>query len=127
LLAVAPYGMRGIVLVSRLMDSVTIEAGPTASIHGRILDEQGQPLANATVRYGIRKGQSHRDWAPAFDGRAGTDKDGFFTAQDLVPGYEYWLMAVTQVDHMGRPHLLRFVGNTRPETPGMVELGDLKG
>jgi hypothetical protein len=126
LLAVAPNGMRGIILVNRSEDSVTIEVGPTASIRGRILDEQGQPLADAAIRYGIRKGQSHRTWAPGFDGEARTDRDGFFIAKDLVPGYEYSLMAVTQVDDIGRPHLLRLVGYTKPATPAMVELGDLK-
>ncbi len=126
LLAAAPNGMRGIVLVNRSTDSVTIKLGTTASIRGRILDEQGQPLANAAVQYGIRYGQSHRSWKPGFDGEVRTDKDGFFIAKDLVPEYEYWLMAVTQVDDTGRPNRLRLIGYVKPETPGMVEMGDLK-
>jgi hypothetical protein len=126
LLAVAPDGMRGMVLVSDAETTVVIEVGPTASLRGRILDERGEPVVGATLQYGILAGEMHRRWHSTFDGEAETDGQGRFCAGGLVPGHDYRLRVGTEVDGSGRPRGWQAVGNIKPDVPGMLELGDLK-
>jgi hypothetical protein len=126
LLAIAPDGMRGMVLVGDSDTPVTIEVGATASLSGRIVDEQGEPFAGATLRYGIQHGEMRRSWYPRFDDETKTDQRGSFTAGLLVPGHAYWLMVAIKVDGSGRPKALELLGHFKPEVPGTIELGELK-
>jgi hypothetical protein len=91
LLAVAPDGMRGMVLVKDSDEPVTIEVNPAASLRGRVLDEHGAPVAGATLRYGILIGERGWSWYRQFDGEAETSQDGSFTTGGMVPGYDYRL------------------------------------
>ncbi len=65
---------------------------PRARISGRVLDEQGHPVPDATVRLadgGVKGGR---------DVRATTDRSGAFTLGGLRPGSTYWLVAEADDD-----------------------------
>jgi len=126
LLAVAPDGMRGLVLAGDSEEGVVIEVGPTASASGRILDERGDAVAGATLHYGINAGEMRRRWYASFDGEARTDAHGRFCAGGLVPGHAYWLMVATDMDGAGRPRRWQAAGNIKSDAPVMFDLGDLK-
>ena len=63
---------------------------PRARISGRVLDTQGRPVADATVRLADGGSKGGRDVS------AITDRSGAFTLGGLRPGSTYWLVAETE-------------------------------
>jgi thiol-disulfide isomerase/thioredoxin len=65
---------------------------PRTRIAGRVVDDQGEPVSNVTVRLadGGAKG--------GMDIRATTDRSGGFTLNGLRPGSTYWLIAEAEDD-----------------------------
>ncbi len=60
-------------------EPVTVELDPLAQIEGRVLDEDGRPVAGVTVR-------ADAPYAPYVDVEHPTQADGRFTVRDLGPG-----------------------------------------
>ena len=75
----------GSVTVGPDMGSITLKLVPLARISGRVLDTEGEPVSNVTVRclqQSIVSG--HRVWQPAQS--TGTDDGGNFLIDNLPPG-----------------------------------------
>jgi RNA polymerase sigma factor (sigma-70 family) len=66
-------------------DSFTVQLQPCGSVSGRIVDQDGEPVAEALCRGGV----AGHGWI-ALD--VTTDKNGRFHAKGLVPGLGYWIM-----------------------------------
>jgi RNA polymerase sigma factor (sigma-70 family) len=86
---------------------LTVKLQPCGSVSGRLVDQDGQPVAG--VRLPGRLGNSQE---------ITTDKEGRFHAEGLVPGVEY---------HVMRPKVIATVLVTVVVEPGKnKDLGDLK-
>jgi thiol-disulfide isomerase/thioredoxin len=83
---------------------------PRGRISGRVIDEQGEPVSNVTVRLadGGTKGGK--------DVRATTDKTGAFTLNGLRPGSTYSLIAETDDDQGA------LTGRIKAKTSDRVEI-----
>jgi hypothetical protein len=67
-------------------DGFTVKLQPAATITGRLLDADGEPLANTEIAGSIEPGQLNlkSGWGGFFYGK--TDKEGKFRIAGLVPG-----------------------------------------
>jgi len=88
---------------------------PKARISGRVLDEAGKPVPDATVRLADGNSKGGRDV------RARTDRSGAFTLGGLRPGSSYWLIA--ELDDEKGPRTGRVRAKTA-ETGVEISLGD---
>jgi hypothetical protein len=101
--------------------SVTLE--PTATVTGRLVSEEGNPVVNAVLR--ISYLMPGRDiWTPSFvHERVRTDDKGVFKLTNLVAGLTYSLEHRTDKGggrrHMHYLHVNPIAGETR-------DLGDVK-
>jgi protocatechuate 3,4-dioxygenase beta subunit len=64
-------------------EPLTVKLEPCGSATGRLLDQDGEPVAGAVVRLDT---ESHHDSAPA---KVKTDKDGRFRFEGIVPGQSH--------------------------------------
>ena len=88
---------------------------PKARISGRVLDESGKPVPDATVRLADGNSKGGRDV------RARTDRSGAFTLGGLRPGSSYWLIAEVEDDQGSRTGRVRA---RTAETGVEISLGD---
>jgi len=119
--------LAGIVHIGSDDEHVEIPIGPTASAHGRLVDqESGEPLADRQIDYGIfiEFEDGTFDWR--FGGSSTTDERGEFTIDGLVVGQEYVLEAVTETDGQGQPRSWHNVGKVTAASAARVEIGDLR-
>jgi len=105
---------------------VTVRLRPTASIAGRALDPDGEPLADAVVQIGYQRRAARelfwflqRDQAPLK-----TDAEGRFRVENVLPGERLTLSFQQGDKFFGGP---RITSENRQLGPGeQLELGDLK-
>jgi beta-lactamase regulating signal transducer with metallopeptidase domain len=116
-----------IVRITADAKDIVLPVAPTASAHGRLIDRStGQPLADRVVASGIflRWGQ-FSSWY--FGSRIKTDRNGEFVVNHLTLGWKWELS--TEVTMGVGEHAFespRVVASVTPESPGLVELSDLK-
>ena len=111
-----------IVLVKSGDDNLTIAVGPTAQIHGRLLDKADKPWANQVIHYGydIPMQSSPDQTAPvravitAFGGRITTGDDGSFTVKGLVSGHEYNFSLFIDTDYGGK--IIHILSRVTPDS-----------
>ncbi len=119
--------LSAIVRITADAKDVVIPVGPTASAHGRLIDRStGQPLADRLVASGIflRWGK-FSSWR--FGSRMKTDRNGEFVVKNLTPGWK-WELSTEVTVGIGEQAFEspQVVGNVTPESPALLELGDLK-
>lgn len=125
--AKSPDGkLQGIVLMKPADKIVTVAVEPTASASGRILGDEGKPVAGATITYGYRINSKDGTFSYRFGGTVRTDANGAFALTGLVPGYEYTLNLVAGTDEHGMPNRWRTLGTAKPVGAQPMDLGDLK-
>jgi hypothetical protein len=116
-----------IVRITADAKDVDIRVAPTASAHGRLIDRAtGEPLVNRVVESGIylRWGK-FSSWR--FGTRIKTDRNGEFVVRNLVPGWKWELSTKVTVGAGEQAfESPQVVGSVTPESPALVELGDLK-
>ena len=95
--------LRGIATAKPENTSVTLMVGPTASMHGRLIDSDGHPLVGKTIEWGFEVKQLFGTFSTNFGGNAVTDSKGLFHFDGVVPGYEYKLSVVTKFGDHGEP------------------------
>jgi RNA polymerase sigma factor (sigma-70 family) len=66
-------------------DPFTVQLQPCGSVSGRIVDQDGEPVAEARSSGGV----AGRGWIAL---EVTTDKNGRFHAKGLVPGLGYWIL-----------------------------------
>jgi thiol-disulfide isomerase/thioredoxin/protocatechuate 3,4-dioxygenase beta subunit len=101
-----------------------VVVGPLTTASGRLLDLDGQPLANKEITYGVLVYQGEPGRSPfstSFGGKVTTDAEGRFTLVNLVPGQRY--DGSIKLDQ----HTSRRVVSAAPKEPGSLDLGDFKG
>ena len=118
--------MAGIVRIETDEAPRVIRIAPTATAHGRLLNDKGQPVVGARLQYGIRV---HEDIAkpdgPAatsFGGIVTTSAEGRFELRSLVPGEEYALESEAEPES-NRWSSLSTIKAVKPED---VALGDIR-
>jgi hypothetical protein len=116
-----------IVRITADAKDLDIRVAPTASAHGRLIDRAtGQPLVNRVVESGIylRWGK-YSSWR--FGSRLKTDPSGEFVIKNLTPGWK-WELSTEVTVGVGEQAFEspQVVGNVTPESPALIELGDLK-
>jgi hypothetical protein len=124
--ATADKKLAAITLVKSTDDTATLPLAPTASATGRLLDHDGRPAAGRRIDYGTRIGPPKGPFIDAFGGTTTTADDGTFTVTGLVPGYEYHLNPVTELDADGRPRGWSGAGTVKAERAEQLHLGDRK-
>jgi RNA polymerase sigma factor (sigma-70 family) len=92
-------------------DPFTVQLQPCGSVSGRIVDQDGEPVAEARCRGGLGSPTS-------LSLELTTDKQGRFRVEGLVPGVEYWIMRPKVVATL----LVQF----KVEAGKHKDLGDLK-
>ena len=95
---------------------LTLRLQPCGAMSGRLLDEDGEPLANTTL--GIGKA---RTMPPEFS--ATTDKDGRFRLDGLVPGLPYGI-ALRRQGQLGQG-MRQLATDVMVEPGKTTDLGDL--
>ena len=98
---------------------VTIALYPTASAVGRLLDEQGRPVADRELYWGedINIDGKMQLFMMGFAPKVTTDAEGHFALPGLVVDREY-LIAIP------RDGMYPLAGSVRPHEPGEVDLGE---
>jgi beta-lactamase regulating signal transducer with metallopeptidase domain len=119
--------LSAIVRITADAKDVVIPVAPTASAHGRLIDRStGQPLADRVVASGIflRWGK-YSSWR--FGSRLKTDRNGEFVVKNLVPECK-WELSTEVTVGVGEQAFEspQVVGSVTPESPALLELGDLK-
>jgi hypothetical protein len=69
---------------------LTVKLQPCGSVSGRVIDQDGLPVAGLRP-YIVGRGLGYLSDAGGLGQRVTTDKDGRFRAEGLVPGQEYWV------------------------------------
>ncbi len=104
---------------------VTVQLEPWATLTGRILDEDGQPLAGVRIQLGFPHSTFFLPvtwWVPPQGEEVKTDRDGRFHAEGLTPGMKVRLSASTDKKYFqlaGTTELSVRAGETK-------DLGELK-
>jgi RNA polymerase sigma factor (sigma-70 family) len=95
---------------------------PTGTVTGRLVTEDGKPVANAVLRvYYLKPGNDA--WSPSFaHQQARTDADGRFRLTNLVGGLKY------SIDHKVQKGTTRqdYYRNVRVKAGETKDLGDIK-
>lgn len=117
----ADGSLAAIVEVETEQAEVYIPLSPTASASGRLLDEDGNPVANTRLSWGrlVALDSERTIWTNNFAAKVVTDADGRFTLPDLVVGQEY---RVT----VQRGNFFHQAGFVKPKAPGPIDLGTLQ-
>jgi thiol-disulfide isomerase/thioredoxin len=103
-----------------------ISVGPTASVHGRLLDElTGKPAIGREVGYGVKVTNGIQTLSWYIFGRTETDARGEFLLNGIVPGWSYELHAQTRLD-AGRRMALATAGHFRPDNAAPIEFGTVR-
>jgi hypothetical protein len=124
---VKDQNLAGIVKIDAHDEQVIVPVRPTASAHGRLIDDMtGTPLTDRQIDYGVHVTYSNGSFSNQFGGSVTTDARGEFTAVGLVPGWEYVFDVVVSRGADGHAQSWRLVGSTKPSRPGLKEVGDLK-
>jgi RNA polymerase sigma factor (sigma-70 family) len=76
---------------------LTVKLQPCGSASGRVVDEDGQPVAGLRVHVSGVVGVSNLDKTPVVV----TDKEGRFRAEGLVPGLTYYVMRAGRLTTLG--------------------------
>jgi beta-lactamase regulating signal transducer with metallopeptidase domain len=117
----------GIVKVGATDKSLDIPIGPLGTARGRLLDEvTGEPLPRRQIEHGIRIDFGDGGSSTYFGSGAITDRDGRFTLGNIVPGWEYTISVVMEVDNEGHARSWYGVGKVTAKDTNVVEVGDLK-
>ena len=118
--------MAGIVRIETDEAPRVIRIAPTATAHGRLLNDKGQAVAGARLQYGIRV---HEDVtkpngpaATSFGGIVITSAEGRFELRSLVPGEEYALESEAEPESNSWSPL----STIKAVKPAAVELGDIR-
>jgi hypothetical protein len=119
--------LSAIVRITADAKDVVIPVAPTASAHGRLIERAtGQSLANRVVLSGVflRWGK-YSSWR--FGSRIKTDSRGEFVIKNLTPRWK-WELSTEVTVGVGEQAFdsPQVVGMVTPESPALVELGDLK-
>jgi hypothetical protein len=117
--------LRGIATAKPEDSSVTLMVGPTASMHGRLIDPDGHPLGGKTIEWGVEIKELFGTFSTNFGSDALTDSNGQFHLDGVVPGYEYTLSVVTKFGAHGEPMQWRPVATKTAPTAEDVDLGDV--
>jgi beta-lactamase regulating signal transducer with metallopeptidase domain len=117
--------LRGIAIAKPENTSVTLMVGPTASMHGRLVDPDGHPLGGKTIEWGFEVKHLFGTFSTNFGSNAVTDSNGLFHFDGVVPGYEYKLSVVTKFGDHGEPMGWRPVATKTAPTAEDVDLGDV--
>jgi hypothetical protein len=118
--------LAGIVKVAAGDANATVPVGPTASAHGRLVDEAGTPLPGRQIDYGYRiDHHPFGTYGYRFGGSVKTNDNGEFIVEGLVPDFEYTLNVVLELGDEGRPRSWQPAGKAKAERVERVELGDL--
>jgi hypothetical protein len=121
--ATADGKLRGMVWVPADAGETVVPIGPTASVSGRVLDENGEVLAGRAIRFGLRMDDRSTQYLRAFGEGVTTGADGSFTIDGLVPGFDYQVTISVLADRRApRP----IVANVTPRRAELIELGDVK-
>ncbi len=86
--------------------SVTVKLRPTGSLRGRLVSEDGKPLAGITVESGYQD-QEAREMSRHRNEETVTDAGGAFTIDGMIPGLEFKLFR--QAKPHGRRAVMRRV------------------
>jgi hypothetical protein len=70
-------------------EPLTVKLQPCGSASGRVVDQDGQPVAG--LRLSVPGRGVHNNLSDSLDFTVTTDKEGRFRAEGLVPGQEYWV------------------------------------
>lgn len=114
----------GIAHISADDPTVDITLEPTASVHGRLIDEStGRPLPGRSIRYDLQfNGQNLNLETPQGKG-VRTSNKGEFTLAGLTPGWRY----VFRLDEITRRRLPSFrPADFMPLSAGVMELGEIR-
>jgi thiol-disulfide isomerase/thioredoxin len=120
--AKSPDGSLGAIVEIGAEDpEVVIAVAPTATATGLLLDEQGKPVANQKLYWGLRVylDEEKRVSTECFAPKVVTDKDGKFALPSLVVGQEYKIA-------IQRENMYSMAGVVKPERAGPIELGTLR-
>jgi Protein of unknown function, DUF255 len=93
--------------------TITLRLGPTATAHGKLVDEQGRPATKKQLVYGPTP------FITAFGGKVTTDDEGNYTLRGLVPERTYRLSFHWENGDDS------FIDDVEPKKPGSLELANL--
>jgi thiol-disulfide isomerase/thioredoxin len=119
----SPDGLlAGLVEIGGDQSEIVILVSPTATAKGIILEERGNPIANAEVSSGrrIRMDNGHDDYNERLTPTTLTDERGRFALPELIVGQEY-MINVPAGDRSW--HVVAYV---KPQEAGPLELGTLQ-
>ena len=103
-----------------------ISVGPTASVHGRLLDElTGKPAIGREVVFGAKPANAGSTPRWYIFGRTETDARGEFRLNGIAPGWNYELHAQTRLD-VGSRMALATAGHFHSEQPVPIEFGTVR-
>jgi hypothetical protein len=109
---------------------VTVQLEPWATLTGRVLDEDGRPLAGVRIHLGFPHSTFFLPvtwWVPPQGEEVKTDRDGRFRAEGLTPGMKFRMSAASDrklfLPLAGTPDGMRVLSVRAGETK---DLGDLK-
>jgi RNA polymerase sigma factor (sigma-70 family) len=98
---------------------VVAKLGPPGSVKGRLLGEDGKPLAGVEVRLHFREREAEEVHAAAHRAKlAVSDADGRFAIDDVLPGLKFELSFGTE--------RRKFERATKPASPSEVQSGEVK-
>lgn len=117
--------LRGIIAVQPQNTTATLPVGPTASMHGRLLDEDGKPLAGKQIDWGFEVKELFGTFSSNFGSSTVTDTQGRFRFDGVVPGYVYKLNVVQEFGDEGRPRSWRTVATKLAPTAEGLDIGDV--
>ena len=114
----------GLVRIDGQQTEITLRMLRTADVRGRLVDMQGQPVADATILYSIdfrvRRGPSFG----TLGGRATTASDGTYTMTGLLPREQYTVEKATILSPGYIPQDDISLAPVMVEKPETIELGD---
>jgi RNA polymerase sigma factor (sigma-70 family) len=108
---------------------VSVKLEPWGTLTGRILDEDGRPMAGVRIQMGFLDPMFYQPvtwWVPPQGEEIKTDRDGRFRAEGITPGMEFRLSASSEkrffLPLAGTPDGMRILSVRSGETK---DLGDL--
>jgi beta-lactamase regulating signal transducer with metallopeptidase domain len=117
--------LRGIIAVKPENTTATLPVGPTASMHGRLLNEDGKPLAGKQIDWGFEVKELFGTFSTNFGSSTVTDAHGLFRFDGVVPGYEYKLSVVLEFGDEVMPRSWRLVATKLAPTAEDLDIGDV--
>lgn len=82
--------LAAIVEVGETKKTFIIQLEPVGSVHGRLVNEEGEPVAGQKLQYGVDVPDTDNStWSNRFGGSVVTDAQGEFELMGLAQGWEY--------------------------------------